>query len=244
MDWKKEKLQSIWKLNKERLLFLFASGLLLFLIAIPNGPRKEETSGISGSGGTAAQTWSEGGALLSETDVQQNSESLLISGASSGSSAAAYEARLEERIRSLLSQVDGVGQVDVMVVLKTSGEQVYHTDTAISNSRSEEHTGTDADSAASSAPVTDKNGVIDVWAPISSSGRTTIAQDITENTVLDGATSMPILETERMPELSGVVITADGGGSARIKAEITEAMEALFNLPSHKVKVLKRTGSQ
>ena len=42
------------------------------------------------------------------------------------------------------------------------------------------------------------------------------------------------------PELSGIIISADGGGSAVTKAEISEAMEALFGLPSHKIKVLKR----
>ena len=41
MDWKKEKLQSIWKLNKEKLIFLFCSGLLLFILSIPNGDMKD-----------------------------------------------------------------------------------------------------------------------------------------------------------------------------------------------------------
>ena len=44
----------------------------------------------------------------------------------------------------------------------------------------------------------------------------------------------------RYPELSGIIISADGGGSTVVKTEISEAMEALFGLPSHKIKVLKR----
>ena len=48
------------------------------------------------------------------------------------------------------------------------------------------------------------------------------------------------MEKELKPELSGIVISADGGGSTAVKAEISEAMEALFGLPAHKIKVLKR----
>ena len=42
------------------------------------------------------------------------------------------------------------------------------------------------------------------------------------------------------PEISGVVISADGGGSAVIRAEVSEAMEALLGLPANKIKVMKR----
>ena len=41
-------------------------------------------------------------------------------------------------------------------------------------------------------------------------------------------------------EVLGIIISADGGGNSVIKAEISEAMEALFSLPPHKIKVLKR----
>ena len=40
--------------------------------------------------------------------------------------------------------------------------------------------------------------------------------------------------------ISGIVISAAGGGNPKVQAEITAAMEALFGLPSHKIKVLKR----
>lgn len=40
--------------------------------------------------------------------------------------------------------------------------------------------------------------------------------------------------------MAGIVISADGGGNASVRAEISEAMEALFGLPAHKIKVLKR----
>ena len=48
------------------------------------------------------------------------------------------------------------------------------------------------------------------------------------------------MEKEMRPEISGVVVTADGGGSPTVQAEISAAVEALFDVPSHKIKVLKR----
>ena len=48
------------------------------------------------------------------------------------------------------------------------------------------------------------------------------------------------LQDELTPEVAGIVISADGGGNASVRAEISEAMEALFGLPAHKIKVLKR----
>ena len=51
---------------------------------------------------------------------------------------------------------------------------------------------------------------------------------------------MPIVEKELYPEISGIVISASGGGNPTVQAEISAAMEALFDLPAHKIKVLKR----
>ena len=39
---------------------------------------------------------------------------------------------------------------------------------------------------------------------------------------------------------NGVAVSADGGGDARIQAEISAALEALFHVPQHKIRVLKR----
>ena len=51
--------------------------------------------------------------------------------------------------------------------------------------------------------------------------------------------SSPFYSTD-LKELTGIIVSADGGGSDAMKVEISEAMEALFGLPSHKIKVLKR----
>lgn len=62
-----------------------------------------------------------------------------------------------------------------------------------------------------------------------------------EDTILSGSSGqgVPILEKEIRPRIAGVVVSAQGGGNPKVQAEITEAVEALFDVPSHKIKVLK-----
>lgn len=194
MGWKKEKSKFDWKINKEKLIFLFCSGLLLFVISLPNGNKAEKKP--------------------EKTPVEEAEAA--IGGATAGKMLS-YEEELEERIREILSRVEGVGTVDVMVVLKSSEEKVLRVDKNTSMSLTEEKEDGNA-------------------------SRSVQQQELSESTVLNGsgAGMGPIVEKEIKPEISGIVISADGGGSATIKAEISGAMEALFGLPAHKVKVMKR----
>ncbi len=51
--------------------------------------------------------------------------------------------------------------------------------------------------------------------------------------------STPYVIQEKEPELEGVVIVCDGGDDAGVKREITEAVSALFQIESHKIKIMK-----
>ena len=133
--------------------------------------------------------------------------------AGGGNSGKSYERQLEDRVKKLLSTVEGVGKVDVMIVLKSSEEKILTTD----SSETEE---------------------------ISADGtsRTAVTRDKSETTVLAGNSSggEPIIEKEIKPEIEGIVVSAGGGGNAVIKEEISAALEALFHVPRHKIRVLKR----
>lgn len=46
------------------------------------------------------------------------------------------------------------------------------------------------------------------------------------------------------PEVVGVLVSCEGAGTGRVNTDITEAMQAIFNLDAHKIKVLPmRSGS-
>lgn len=128
-----------------------------------------------------------------------------------------YEQEMERRVREILRNVEGVGEVDVMITLRSSAEKVVHVDRKKSRSSTEEK-----DSAGGT--------------------RKLMSEEIGETSLMAGSSGaeQPVIEKELEPEISGVIISAQGGGSASVRVEISEAMEALFGLPAHKIKVLKR----
>lgn len=54
------------------------------------------------------------------------------------------------------------------------------------------------------------------------------------------AAGEPVVEKELAPEISGIVISAQGGGNASVAEGNFGSEQALFGLPAHKIKVLKR----
>lgn len=193
-----------WKMSKDKWLVLLAAGMILLVIAIPSG------SGI-GRGKTPDETAS--GTGLKDGIVTEPGEAVTTAAKADRT----YEEQLEQRVKQILKNVDGVGTVDVMIVLKSSEEKVMRVDRNSSSSATEEK-----DSAGGTRKQT--------------------STEQQESTVLTGSgnNTAPIVEKELRPEIEGIVISAQGGGSPVVQAEISAAMEALFDLPAHKIKVLKR----
>ena len=54
--------------------------------------------------------------------------------------------------------------------------------------------------------------------------------------------SEPVIVKEIEPEIEGVVIICKGGDSEYVKSEIVDAVLALFDVPAHKIKVMKMNG--
>lgn len=225
------------KMTKEKWLLLLLMGVLLMILSFPlPGSRKQDKNPKSqtaadGSGTGAVPLWTgdiqehpqTGDASMSGGGGPENKAAGSVAESASQVSAApegSYEAEMENRIKNILKSVDGVGKVDVMVVLKSSSEKVVRVDRSTSTSTTQEK---------------DAGG-----------GTREIANSQSdESTVLSGSGSggggnVPMIEKELSPEISGIIISAQGGGSPTVKAEISGAMEALFGLPAHKIKVLKR----
>lgn len=200
MDFKQRMWKFNWKNDKDKWLLLLAAGLILLILAFPGGK----------SEGDSKQDLLE----VSETSASNDRKEALEVSANASET---YEKQMEERVKEILSHVDGVGKVDVMIVLKSSEEKVLRVDKNTSVSMTQE---------------TDSSG----------GSRKVESQDISEDTILSGSGDggAPVIEKELKPVVSGVVISAGGGGSQKVKAEISEAMVALFDIPAHKIKVLKR----
>ena len=210
MDLKEQKLRWSGKMTRGKWILLLLVGAALMLLSFPVDSRSRDRSpAVSGESPESQDKGEENGGPHTAGDAEIEHTS----------SSQEYEAVLEERIRNLLRNVEGVGEVDVMVVLKSSEEKVFRVDTSTSSSQTQE-----ADSQGGT--------------------RTAQNSQVEESTALlggaSGQGSTPLLEKELKPEISGIVISAQGGGSSQVQSEISAAMEALFGLPAHKIKVLKR----
>ena len=53
-------------------------------------------------------------------------------------------------------------------------------------------------------------------------------------------TQTPYVSKENAPEVEGILVIADGGGNAVVAKNLTEAVQALFGVEEHKIKIMKR----
>ena len=205
------KINKDWVKGKEKWMLLLVCGLILLILSFPPGRKKDKEEE---AGAPVVQ-----GQLVPEAK-EGDSDSQTAAGKISGmqeDEERRYEKEMEQRVKDILKNVDGVGEVDVMLTLKSSKEKVLHVDRDRSRSTTEEK-----DSAGGT--------------------RKSQTEEMKESSLTTGTsgTQEPVIEKELQPEIEGIIISARGGGSAQVKAEISEAMEALFGLPAHKIKVLKR----
>lgn len=131
--------KEMWKkwFRRDNLLILILSGILLFIIALP------EKSADSGKESDAVSA-------QEQRDVaeQDNGAAITAPGASA-SSDSALTAELEERLEAVLSQMAGVGKVKVMITLQSSEELVVEKDGQVTRSNTNE-----SDSAGGSRIIT------------------------------------------------------------------------------------------
>jgi len=193
-------------MGKDKWLILLAVGMIILILTFPSG------SGMAARVEKTAESKNQTALQKGIVTEPADGEAAVAAGADR-----TYEEQLEARVKRILKTVDGVGQVEVMIVLKSSEEKVLRVDKDSSDSSTEEK-----DSSGGTRKIT--------------------SADRKENTILTGSgeNTSPIVEKEIRPEIEGIIISAQGGGSPTVKAEISGAMEALFNLPPHKIKVLKR----
>lgn len=214
-----------WKMTKEKWMIILVCGLLLLIVVFPFGGGKGGSSqNTAGELNGLQADWGYAGGSYDGSGVSSDgNKAVTAAGGKTGIPSGqdeerAYERELEERVKSILKNVQGVGQVDVMITLKSSKEKILHIDSDSSHTLSEEK-----DSAGGT--------------------RSSTAQERKETALMsgNGQEEKPVVEKELQPEIAGIVISAQGGGSAVVKTEISDAMQALFNLPANKIKVLKRT---
>lgn len=123
---------------------------------------------------------------------------------------------LEEKLEEILSHVSGIGKVEAMISVKSEGRKIVEKDKEYSEGKEEN---------------LQENGNI-ISSQKSQMENTVYQKDMQGN-------ENPYVTEELSPEISGVLVIAQGAGNAGIAAEITEAVMALFGVEAHKIKVMK-----
>lgn len=124
-----------------------------------------------------------------------------------------YEKNLEMRLENLLSQVNGVGNVKVMITLAYGKEIVVANDLNLSESTVKE---------------IDKSG---------SSKETYDKKKESKKIIVDGKNPLVLKEIE--PKVEGIIIIAQGGDNIYIKSELMKSAQTILNVDAHKIQVMK-----
>lgn len=128
-----------------------------------------------------------------------------------------YTKEMEEKLVGILGKVEGIGKVEVMITLKTSKEKV-----ALKDSPYTEESETQEDGAGGTRKST------------------SITREDETVMVSDGSgQSEPYVVKETEPVVEGVLVLAQGGDDSKLISEIVGAVQVLFDVPSHKIKVMK-----
>jgi len=127
-----------------------------------------------------------------------------------------YVKRQEEATEKILSKVEGIGNVEVMITLSSSEQKITLQD---DNSSSEE------------AAQSDQSGGSRMEEKHQSEAESVLIKRDGEET--------PYVVQVQAPVVEGVVVVAQGVDSGKKKTEIIEAIQALFPVESHKIKVMK-----
>lgn len=123
------------------------------------------------------------------------------------------EEELEMRLENIFSKMEGVGQVEVMVTMKNTTASVL--------AREEKKEQSSTQEGENKITQTSKEENTVVMSEDSKGNRT------------------PLVVQETMPEVEGIVIVAEGGENPQVVQLLSEASQALLNIPAHKVAVLK-----
>lgn len=128
-----------------------------------------------------------------------------------------YKEQMEKQLEDVLKSIEGIDSVNVMITLQTSEEEVVLRETKTTQENTTEQ---------------DSQGGI---REIDSSGVEESVCYGTEN----GEESGPYVTYTIAPKVEGVLIVVGGEKAASLRTQIVKAVQALFDVESHKVVVIK-----
>ncbi len=119
---------------------------------------------------------------------------------------------LEKRLEDILSNINGVGNVKVLITYNETEEFV---------------------------PIYNKNDKKSTTNEIDSSGGTRIIEELDTSQEVVFENDKAITSKSISPKIEGAIITASGAGNSLVKTNIVQAVEAATGLATHKIQVFE-----
>ncbi len=198
--------------TKEKWLIFLLAGLLLALVFWPTSGKKNTDGGSAGifqSLNGEAEKNSEINSDETPDVAERSGGGLTVTGDEED-----YADYLSQKLTAYLNQMDGAGEVEAWVTLKSGEQEVLYEEKS---------------SQTSSLSEADSQG----------GTREETTEDVTR-TVIFGADGNPYVVQTTLPEVQGVLVLAEGGDDSAVRLDIVEAVQVLFELDAHKIKVVKK----
>ena len=227
-----EEVKTKWKqklrhMKKEDYIVLLLTGVLLLILSLPSERKKdgeENAAGKDSSGGVGniADIWGgigENKAVDGAKTVGTNDAALVENNFSNniGYDLETYVESLEKRTEKIVSGMEGAGKTQVMLTVSDMGMEILEWDKEITVSDLEE-----TDNAGGSRKNMENGRKEEVVYGKDAAGNET-----------------PYVVQRRLPQVTGVVVIAEGAGNTKVKENIIGAVSVLFNLNEHRIKVIR-----
>lgn len=125
-----------------------------------------------------------------------------------------YESQLENKLKTTLEEIQGVGRVQLMIYFESGEESIPAVNINDSKSLTKEN-----DTAGGERNITQENN-----------GRTVVMSN-------NGNANEPLIVKKYKPTITGVCVVAEGANERVTELRIRQAVINLFNLPENKVNV-------
>ncbi len=198
------------------LVLLFFAGVgLMLLAASATGPRHVEGDAPLQDAGASRQV------TPSLTPATRDGvDGAFVSSDAARGEEEAYRRGLVDRLKGILSAIDGAGEVNVEVALATSTRNEYAFRENVTERR------TDEKDSSGGSRVTSESTKEEELAAASTFG--------------SGGGGGPVVVVSRRPEIAGVVVVADGARDGAIRERLSRAVQTLLGVPAHRVEVFAR----
>ena len=158
-------------------------------------------------------------ALIFLSDIFQPSAKSSKQTQTSSDSSGNFEIQTEKRLESIIGEINGVGRVQVLVTVQSGVENIYETDSKVSYGKTQTAGNEDLQQSNSSES----------------------SHVIVDN---ENGGQRALLTKQIQPEILGVVVVCDGGGSPDVRESVVDTVSTALGIATNRISVNKMEPKQ